>query len=197
MKPLIFAAYLPQYHETEENNRFWGKGFTDWVTVKAAVPLCQDHNQPKVPLDHNYYDLSDYRTIIAQADLAKKYRIDGFNIYHYYFEKGKKALNAPAELLLSHPEIEIRYFFTWDNSSWKRTWSNVVGNDWVVQDNKNSISDESPYLLKLDYGNEEDWKDHFYYLLPFFNDPRYLKIGNCPVMMLFNNIEVKILKTVH
>lgn len=194
MKPLLFAAYLPQYHETEENNRFWGKGFTDWVTVKAAVPLYQGHNQPKIPLNNNYYDLSDYQVIKSQAELAKKYKIDGFNIYHYYFEKGKRALYKPAELLLSHPEIEIKYFFTWDNSSWKRTWSNVVGNDWVVQDNARKVPNESPYLMKLDYGDETDWKEHFCYLLPFFNDSRYLKIGNCPVMMLFNNIEVQKLK---
>lgn len=28
------AVYLPQFYETEYNNEWWGKGFTDWVTVK-------------------------------------------------------------------------------------------------------------------------------------------------------------------
>ena len=32
-KTKIFAAYLPQFHETEDNNLFWGKGYTDWVGV--------------------------------------------------------------------------------------------------------------------------------------------------------------------
>ena len=30
-KTKIFSKYLPQYYETEENNKFWGKGFTDWI----------------------------------------------------------------------------------------------------------------------------------------------------------------------
>ena len=24
------AVYLPQFYETEYNNEWWGKGFTDW-----------------------------------------------------------------------------------------------------------------------------------------------------------------------
>ena len=51
MKTKIIAMYLPQYHETEENNRWWGKGFTDWVSTKNAEPLFPGHLQPRAPLD--------------------------------------------------------------------------------------------------------------------------------------------------
>ena len=61
MKPKIIAAYLPQYHETDENNKFWGKGYTDWVAVKDAKAVKSFQTQPKVPLDNNYYDLSTER----------------------------------------------------------------------------------------------------------------------------------------
>lgn len=192
-KTKVFAAYLPQYHEIEENNKFWGKGFTDWKGVKEAKAQFSGHNQPRIPLKHNYYDLSDYNIIKWQAELAKKYGITGFNIYHYWFENGHKVLEKPAESLLEHPEINIEYFFSWDNTSWIRSWSNIVGNTWAPKYDKEE-QEQSPYLLKLDYGGENEWAKHFEYLLPFFKDKRYLKMDGRPVFALMRNSNEEILK---
>lgn len=187
-KTKIIAAYLPQYHETVENNLFWGKGYTDWVAVKNAKKLFYDHNQPKVPLNNNYYDLSNIDVIRWQAGLATRYGVDAFNIYHYWFKAGKQALNKPAELLLNNPDIIIEFMFTWDNTSWVRSWSNISGNDWAPSyegsENKNKI------LLELDYGDESQWERHFNYLLPFFKDKRYIKIEGKPVFGFMKSRDV-------
>lgn len=186
-KTKLFAAYLPQYYETQDNNKFWGDGFTDWIGVRKAESQFEGHYQPRIPQNENYYDLSKEESIIWQAKLANKYDIDGFNIYHYWFKDGKQELEQPAEILLNNPNINIEYFFSWDNCSWKRTWSNLPGNDWGnVDDDKNETT--SGMLAELDYGDKTDWTKHFEYLLPFFRDYRYLKIDDAPVFAFMTAI---------
>lgn len=183
-KTKIFAAYLPQYHEIEENNKFWGKGFTDWVGVKKAQPLFEGHQQPRVPLGGKYYDLSDYKVLEEQAKLAKQYNIDGFCIYHYWFKGNKPLLDTPIKNLLEHKEIDISYFLSWDNSSWVRSWSNIPGNAWAPSFDGKEGGRE--VMLEYQLGDREEWRSHFNYLLPYFRDERYYKISGKPVFCIFH-----------
>ncbi len=190
MKTRLIAMYLPQFHETEDNNRWWGNGFTDWVSVRTSEALFEGHRQPRVPLDSNYYDLSDVETIRTQAELARQYGIDGFGIYHYWFSTEKQTLTRPAELLLEHTEIDMPFFLSWDNNSWVRTWSKYQHNTnaWSPRVDGTLEAAENPdgVLAELDYGDEADWKIHFEYLHKFFSDPRYIRIGNKPLFVIWN-----------
>lgn len=85
--PKIIAFYLPQYHTIPENDKWWGKGFTEWSNTKKAKPLFKGHQQPKTPLNDNYYCLLDKETQEWQANLAKENGIYGFCYYHYWFSK--------------------------------------------------------------------------------------------------------------
>ena len=71
----IIAMYLPQYHQIPENDLWWGKGYTEWTAVKNAKPMYKGHQQPRIPIDENYYDLSDEsaETWKLQAETARKY----------------------------------------------------------------------------------------------------------------------------
>lgn len=172
----ILAFYLPQYHQIPENDKWWGEGFTEWQNVKKASPLFYHHNQPRIPLNNNYYDLSDIKTLIWQTKLAKKHGIDGFCFYHYWFN-GKLLLEKPAELLLNNKEADLPFCFAWANEPWVRTWHGPGG--------PNEI------LILQRYGDKKEWEDHFMYFLKFFKDERYIKINNKPMLLIYHINHIK------
>lgn len=185
MKTIAF--YLPQFHTIPENNKWWGDDYTEWTAVKNAKALYNGHSQPKTPYKQRYYNLLDKDTMLWQASIMEKYGVDGLCFYHYYFKGGKKVLEKPAENLLKWKDINMPFCFSWANESWARTWSAIgTKNVWnCIEEEKQRIYTQNEgILLKQEYGNEIDWRIHFEYLLPFFNDDRYIKYENSPVFII-------------
>ena len=164
----IIAFYLPQFHNIPENDEWWGNGFTEWTNVKKAKPLYEGHMQPRVPLGGNYYNLLDDNVKIWQADLAKKYGVYGFCYYHYWFN-GKMLLEKPMEQMLANKEVDMPFCICWANEPWTKAW----------------VGDERKLLIAQEYGQEEEWKQHFMYLLPFFKDERYITKDGKPLFVFY------------
>ncbi len=192
----IISMYLPQFHIIPENDAWWGEGYTEWTAVKNAKPLYDGHEQPRYPYESFYYDLLDKSTFEWQADLMKKSGIYGQCFYHYYFKNGRKILEKPAENLLKWTDIDIPFCFSWANESWVRSWDNINGgNTWTsIYEPKEIANDDSSLLLEQDYGNEQDWIDHFYYLLPFFKDDRYICKDGKPIFLFYKPDDISCLK---
>ena len=163
----LFAFFLPQFHEVKENNEWWGEGFTEWTHVRGAKPLYKGHDQPKTPLNGNYYNLLEKSTVEEQTRLMKEYGVDGLVYYHYWFQ-GQKLLERPAENLLGWQDIEQPFFFCWANHSWFK----------ATEAGKTLLREQT-------YGDEAAWEEHFQYLLPFFKDARYEKKDGKPLFMIF------------
>lgn len=172
----VLALYLPQFHRFDENDQWWGEGYTEWTAVKSAKPLYKGHIQPRVPMGGDYYDLSDQEAaaLSKQAELAREYGIYGFVFYHYYF-KGQKLMELPAEILLRHKEIDLKYCLDWANETWTRAWYGRM----------------EDVLIRQEYGDKKDWKEHFDYLIQFFKDERYIKIDNKPVLCIYRTFDIE------
>lgn len=166
----IIPLYLPQFHRIPENDSWWGEGFTEWTNVKKAKQLFDGHYQPRIPLNDNYYDLTDVNTIKWQCKIAKQHGVYGFCFYHYWFN-GKLLLEKPMKLFLDNPDINFNFCISWANHNWEDSWKASPGNEKI--------------LISHDFDDENDWIDHFNYLLPFFKDSRYIKEDNKPLMIIY------------
>lgn len=170
----IIAFYLPQFHAIPENDEWWGKGFTDWVNVRKGFVYAKGQEQPRIPLNNNYYDLANIETLKWQAELMNYYSVYAQCFYHYWFN-GKLLLEKPSEILLVNKDIPMNFCFSWANEPWARTW-----------DGKNKS-----ILMPQNYGGKSDWKKHFDYLLPFFKDSRYIKEDCCPMFIIYKSSSIK------
>ena len=117
----LIAMYFPQLHAIPENDAWWGNGFTDWNNVRSAHPQYVGHNQPRVPLNKNYYDQSRLETLRWQIDLAKQYGVYGFCHYHYWFDS-KQLLETPTNLIMKNRDIDFPFCLSWANETWSKRW---------------------------------------------------------------------------
>jgi len=171
----LLAYYLPQYHPIPENDQWWGKGFTEWTNVVKAKPLFKDHYQPILPGELGFYDLRVPEIQQQQAKLAKDYGIDGFIYYQYWFGAGKMLLEKPAEAMLNNKKIDLPFCFCWANESWKGIWHGL---------------DNPEVLMEQTYNGESGYIEYFNYLLPFFQDCRYIKVNNKPMFHIYRIDEI-------
>lgn len=178
-KARVIALYLPQYYPIKENDDFWGKGFTEWRNVAKARPLFKGHYQPRIPADLGFYDLRLSETRIEQAKMAENYGIEGFCYWHYWFGNGKMVLQSVLEEVLKSGEPDFPFCVGWANHSWSnKTWE------------KTGRFKTTVVFLNQTYPGNEDYINHFMYLLPFFKDPRYITVDGKPLFMIFNPYEI-------
>ena len=163
----LIAFYLPQFHPIPENDAWWGTGFTEWTQVVPAAPRFRGHQQPHLPGELGAYDLRSPATREAQANLAREHGISAFCYYHYWFE-GRRILERPFAEVLESGLPDFPFCLCWANESWTRRW------DGGTED----------VLLAQTYSEEDD-RRHVAALLPALRDPRYVRIGGKPLLLVY------------
>lgn len=169
------ALYLPQFQPNDDNDRWYGKGFTEWTNVAKAKKLYKGHYQPHIPADLGFYDLRVKETRQAQAKMAQDYGISAFCYWTYWFGGGKQLLEKTIWDVYNDKEITLPFCLAWANHSWeKKQWDKNGSNELLV---------EQKYL------GEKDYTEFFYNYLPVFKDERYYKVDGKLFFIIYSPLE--------
>lgn len=160
------AFYLPQFHTFEENDGWWGDGFTEWSNVASAAPLFAGHTQPLLPADLGFYDLKDKRVLPRQVEAARGAGISAF-MYYYYWFAGKTLMDEPVRRHLDD-DIDFPLCLMWANENWTRRWDG--GSTSVLIEQEHDSVSPTAFLT---------------HVMDYLLDPRYLRIEGKPVLAVY------------
>lgn len=174
-KARVIAFYLPQFHPVEINDKYWGKGFTEWTNVAKAKPVYRGQYQPQIPADLGFYDLRLPEVREEQAQMAREAGIEGFCYWYYRFDKNTRVLEMPVREIMRLKKPDFPFCIGWANHDWSnKTWK------------KTKQFQKDIYFFRQQYLGEKDYMDFFYEVLPMFRDERYIKVDKKPLFYIFD-----------
>ena len=161
------------WHTTPWMEARFGKGWTEWETMRMARPQFPGHYQPKRPL-WGCFNEADPTWSEHEIDLAASAGITAFMI-DWYWHEGTMFYHEQLEqgLLKARNRDKIKFAVMWANHDWPNCYP-------APEEGKEAI------ILPQTYSDADFPKMTDYLIEHYFHQPNYWKIDGKPVFAIFH-----------
>ncbi len=169
----VIAYNFPSWHPSPFMEERFGKGWTEFDTLRNARTLFPGHTMPHFPL-WGYYNEADPVWAAKEIDLASTYGVDAW-LVDWYWHEGTQFYQEQIEqgLLKAPNRDKIRFAIMWANHDWKNVYP------------ARSPDQAAPILPQVhtlpDFDRVTDYCAEHY-----FSQPNYLRLDGAPLFALFD-----------
>jgi hypothetical protein len=167
------AFNFPSWHPSPYMEQHFGKGWTEFDTLRNAKPLFPGHTMPHYPL-WGYYDEADPAWAAREIELGSTYGVDAWMI-DWYGHSGTQFYHEQLEqgLLKAPNRDKIKFAVMWANHDWKSVYPARSPQQAAIL---------SPQLHTIaDFERVADYCCEHY-----FAQTNYLRIDGAPVFGIFD-----------
>jgi hypothetical protein len=170
----VVAYNFPSWHPTPFMEKIFGKGWTEWETLKRAQPLFPGHLMPKYPL-WGYFNEADPAWAAKEIDTAAAHGIDVWMI-DWYWHSGAMLYHEQLEqgMLRAPNRNKLKFALMWANHGWLNCYPAVTG------------PRDAAVLLPQLHTQEDTQKAIDYCIEHYFPQPNYWRLGGALVFAIFS-----------
>jgi hypothetical protein len=169
----VIAFNFPSWHPSPYMEQLFGKGWTEYETLRNARSLFPGHTMPHYPL-WGYYDESDPVWAAREIDLAADHGVDAWMI-DWYWHSGKQFYQEQLEegFLKAPNRSRLKFAIMWANHDWKNVYP------------AHSPSDAATLLPQMH--TLEDFETVTNYCAErYFSQENYLRVDGAPLFGIFD-----------
>ncbi|WP_446745712.1 glycoside hydrolase family 99-like domain-containing protein [Silvibacterium acidisoli] len=169
----VVVFNFPSWHSSPYMEARFGKGWTEWDTLRNARTLFPGHTMPHYPL-WGYFNEADPEWSAREIDLAVAHGIHAWMI-DWYWHEGTQFYHEQIEqgLLRAPNRDKLKFAVMWANHDWKNVYPARSPNDAAIL---------LPQVHTLpDFDRVANYCAEHY-----FKEPNYLRIDDAPVFAIFD-----------
>lgn len=171
------AYNFPSWHRSPFMEAHFGKGWTEFETLKGARPLFHGHLWPKFPL-WGYFDESDPVWAAREIDAAADHGLSAWMI-DWYWHEGTQFYHEQLEdgFLRAPNRQRLKFAIMWANHDWKNVYPA-------------RSPFEAAMLLAQTHSREDFQRVTRYCIERYFSQPNYWRINGALVFGIFDLAKV-------